>query len=355
MAALTLLILSLFLLLEEPTAVQRYNLRRYRQAYTHAASARERDSIRKEVLEAVPDMRVTAEQGEQQVRLWDNCCSDWVVEEVPGSTQRIHTQHLPPLEMHEVGNVRFLTSDDLPGYGNRDVYTTTLHYYPQLGTYKWLSPINVGSGVNTAADEYGVAAKQDTLFFRRRVGDTARGFQATPRVKLRSIVVSHSCPTTHFVYVDAFDCRSEMVGSFALSDAETMSLPENAETLHLRCCGSGSKRVFSRCAVNSAVLALEDTDVRTHQCAGGTMSALTGAGDVFGFSLYEDSSSAVSAFSEVAELVLFNTDVHAKLHIETLPNMLEPQIAAFANELSKRGIAVVLSVATKNKVTVSIR
>ncbi|RPI66317.1 MAG: hypothetical protein EHM43_11575, partial [Ignavibacteriae bacterium] len=89
------------------SGLQDANLYRMREAWVRAQTQQEKDSIRKDVLDAMPDGRVNAEYGQEQVQLWDLCCSLWNVQELFGEDGRVDKSELPKFSMRTIDGVMF--------------------------------------------------------------------------------------------------------------------------------------------------------------------------------------------------------------------------------------------------------
>ncbi|MCX6140520.1 MAG: hypothetical protein NTX15_06810 [Candidatus Kapabacteria bacterium] len=369
---LSLLIASfLTLAADGPTAEQQaVNLYRFREAYVKATLPSVRDSIRQEVLHAIPDLRVDQEHGAQQVQLWDACCSMWDVVEMFEPAGHVEAASLPKLSMYEVDGVAFYRSDTafnqsndtmytssnaLPGFGGVDVYFSPLHYYAVIDEFRWIGPYNYGDGINTGADEFGLRREDTTMTFFRAANGTVRKYRATPRTVLRNVEMDHTCTSTSFVYLNVLDCRDLLVGSLVFDDGTRNVLPPTSATLQFRCCQDASPRTFIRCNVSVGTLSLQDTDIRTHQCKSSGVTSAKGGEQVFGFSIFEDLMSAETAFRSVVSEYVVGVTAPTYVRIERAPGHLTQQIDDLVRLLTSRRIKVDVLVSSDARTTIALR
>ena len=365
---LSILIASfLTLAADGPTAEQQaVNLYRLRVAYGKATEQSVRDSIRQEVLHAIPDLRVDQEHGAQQVELWDACCSMWNVVEIFEDAADVKARTLPKLTMYEVDGVEFYRSDTtynethdtmylasnaLPGLGGVDVYFSPLHYYAIIKQFKWLSPYNYGDGINTGADEFGLTKEDTTLTFFRASNGTVRKYRATPRTIVRNVEMDLACSATSYIYLNILNCQDVMVGSFVFDNYSTNSLPQTAATLQFRCCKDAQPRTFVRCNVAVNTLALRDTDIRTHHCTSSGITSVKGGDQVFGFSVYEDPESSATAVRSVIREMFEGASVPLRVRIERNPGYLTEQFDELLRVFSARGVSVDVEPSTSPRMT----
>ncbi len=328
------------------------NLTRYREAYTKETRPHVRDSIRQEVLHAIPDMRVGQEHGEQQVQLWDDCCPLWDVVEV--SEVDAVTPNVTDTSYCPTKDTMYLTSNALPGYGGTDVYYSPYHFYPQIKEFRWLAPYNIGQEVNTSADEFGLRWEDTTLTFYRNTNNVAHKYRAIPRIVIQDVVIDYTCASTNFIYLNVLDCRNAFIGSYVCEDEWSTSLPSTATTLHFRCCNNASPRTFTRCTVRTSTLTLRETDIRTHECSSDGIHNSKRGELVFGFSVHEDQASATAAFqSVVSHIVGNNPPTHVR--IERAPNHLTQQLNELLNILSARKIHVEVVASTEPRTTIALQ
>lgn len=367
---LSLLIASfLTLAADGPTAEQQaVNLYRLRVAYGKATEQSVRDSIRQEVLHAIPDLRVDQEHGAQQVELWDACCSMWDVVEIFEDAADVKARTLPKLTMYEVDGVEFYRSDTtyneahdtmylasnaLPGLGGVDVYYSPLHYYAVIKQFKWLSPYNYGDGINTGADEFGLTKEDTTLTFFRASNGTVRKYRATPRTIVRSVEMDLACSATSYIYLNILNCQDVMVGSFVFDNYSTNTLPQTAATLQFRCCKDAQPRTFVRCNVAVNTLALRDTDIRTHHCTSSGITSVKGGDQVFGFSVYEDPESSETALRTVISEMFEGGSAPTHVRIERVSGHLTEQIDELLNVLAMRKVNVDVSSSGSTRTTIA--
>lgn len=335
------------------SGLQDANLYRMREAWVRAQTQQEKDSIRKDVLDAIPDGRVNAEYGQEQVQLWDLCCSLWNVQELFGEDGRVDKSELPKFSMRTIdgvtfyespstmspsGDTAYLASNRLPGYGGIDIQFSTEKYFPNLQRKIWLAPSNIGRDINTGADEYGVAFEDSTMTFLREIDGVVRKFRASPRDVVRDVEVNRTCPLSGYVTVNVRDCRDNFTTSIAFEDSIRMDLPLNAKTLEFRCKGTARPRIFVRCDVTTHTLTLRDTDIRTHLCLHDGITTQQHGVYEFGFSIYEDAASAEAAFTEVMHELLSVADTRSTVVITQVPKHLDDLITEMKNRLRTRGI-----------------
>lgn len=332
-------VVVLLLLMLVGSGHQDANLYRMREAWVRAQTQQEKDSIRKEVLDAIPDRRVNAEYGQEQVQLWDLCCSLWDVQELFGEAGKVQKKDLPKFSVLKIDGVTFyetastmspnkdtavLASNRLPGYGGIDIQFSTEKYFPNLGRKKWLAPSNIGRDINTGADEFGAKYEDSTLTFLREVDGVVRKFRATPRSVVHDIEVNRTCAMSGYVIVNVRDCRDNMISSIAFEDSVVMDMPPNAKTLEFRCRGTSRPRVFVRCDVTTRTLTLRDTDIRTTLCLHDGITTQHNGITEFGFSIYEDAASSEAAFRDVMDEVSRYLDKQHNIVIDQVPGHLDP-------------------------------
>lgn len=369
---LSLLIASFITLAADgPTAGQQaVNLYRLRVAYGKATEQSVRDSIRQEVLHAIPNLRVDQEHGAQQVELWDACCSMWDVVEVFEDAAHVGASTLPKLTMYEVDGIEFYRSDTtynqahdtmylasnvLPGLGGVDVYYLPLHYYAFIKQYKWLSPYNYGDGINTGADEYGLTKEDSTLTFFRATNGTVRKYRATPRTIVRNVELDLTCSNTSYIYLNILNCRDVAVGSLVFDNASQNTLPQETATMQFRCCKDAQPRTFVRCNVAVNTLSLLDTDIRTHHCRSSGITTVKGGEQVFGFSVYEDPVSSETALRTVISEMFEGGSAPTRIRIERVPGHLTQQIDELLNVLAMRKVKVDVSSSDKARTTIALK
>ncbi len=369
---LSLLIASLLTLAADgPTAEQQaVNLYRLRVAYGKATEQSVRDSIRQEVLHAIPNLRVDQEHGAQQVELWDACCSMWDVVEVFEDAAHVGASTLPKLTMYEVDGIEFYRSDTtfnrtsdtmylasnvLPGLGGVDVYFSPLHYYAIINQFKWLSPYNYGDGINTGADEFGLRKEDSTLTFFRATNGTVRKYRATPRTIVRNVELDLTCSNTSYIYLNILNCRDVMIGSLVFDNASQNTLPQETATMQFRCCKDAQPRTFVRCNVTVNTLSLFDTDIRTHHCRSSGITTVKGGEQVFGFSVYEDPVSSETALRTVISEMFEGGSAPTRIRIERVPGHLTQQIDELLNVLAIRKVKVNVSSSDKARTTIALK
>lgn len=346
------------------------NLYRMREAWVRAQTQQEKDSIRKEVLDAIPDRRVNAEYGQEQVQLWDLCCSLWDVQELFGEAGKVQKKDLPKFSVLKIDGVTFyetastmspnkdtavLASNRLPGYGGIDIQFSTEKYFPNLGRKKWLAPSNIGRDINTGADEFGAKYEDSTLTFLREVDGVVRKYRATPRNVVHDIEVNRTCAMSGYVIVNVRDCRDNMISSIAFEDSVTMDMPPNAKTLEFRCRGTSRPRVFVRCDVTTRTLTLRDTDIRTTLCLHDGITTQHNGITEFGFSIYEDAASSEAAFRDVMIEILNNASPNTIVVINRVPGHLQEPLSEFGQLLVRAGIQVSTMESTEPRTTLVLQ
>lgn len=346
------------------------NLYRMREAWVRAQTQQEKDSIRKEVLDAIPDLRVSAEYGQEQVQLWDLCCSLWDVQELFGEAGKVKKSDLPKFSVRKIDGVTFyetasvmspnndtavLASNRLPGYGGIDIQFATEKYFPNLGRKKWLAPSNIGRDINTGADEYGAKYEDSTLTFLREIDGVVRKYRATPRSVVRDIEVNRTCDQSGYVVVNVRDCRNNFTTSIAFEDSIQMDLPLNAKTLEFRCKGTSRPRVFVRCDITTRILTLRDTDIRTQLCMHDGITSQHHGTYEFGFSIYEDAASSEAAFRDVMHELMSVVDATSAVVITQIPGHLDEEINDLIELLNKRSINTTRAIATSERTTLRIQ
>lgn len=345
-------------------------LYRMREAWVKAQTQQVKDSIRKEVLDAIPDLRVSAEYGQEQVQLWDLCCSLWDVQELFGEAGKVRKTDLPKFSVRKIDGVTFyetpsvmppkkdtivLASNRLPGYGGIDIQFSTEKYFPALGRKKWLAPSNIGRDINTGADEYGAKYEDSTLTFMREVDGVVRKFRATPRDIVRDIEVNRTCSQSGYVIVNVRDCRDNMISSIAFEDSVAMDFPPTARTLEFRCRGTVRPRIFLRCDVTTRLLTLRDTDIRTTLCAHDGITSHIEGHHEFGFSIYEDAASAEAAFHDVMQELSRTATASDTVRISQIPEHMESSIQELEQLLRTRGIQTQKERSTDTRTTLVLQ
>ena len=139
------------------------NLYHLRHAYIKA-NAEERDSIIQAIRNGIPDGTISAQNGEEQIKLFELSCSMWDVEEVKGAAGVVDIATLGSYSIDAIDGVGFMTSvgvngstcdttyfstNYLPGYGGLDVFYSEWFYYPTQKIWVWQVPTNLGGDINT--------------------------------------------------------------------------------------------------------------------------------------------------------------------------------------------------------------
>lgn len=346
------------------------NLYRMREAWVRAQTQQEKDSIRKEVLDAIPDLRVRAEYGQEQVQLWDLCCSLWDVQELFGEAGKVKKSDLPKFSVRKIDGVTFyetasvmsphndttvLASNRLPGYGGIDIQFSTQKYSPLHKRLVWLAPSNIGRDINTGADEYGAKYEDSTLTFLREVDGVVRKYRATPRSVVRDIEVNRTCDQSGYVVVNVRDCRNNFTTSIAFEDSIQMDLPINAKTLEFRCKGTSRPRVFVRCDITTRILTLRDTDIRTQLCMHDGITSQHHGTYEFGFSIYEDAASSEAAFRDVMHELMSVVNNSSALNIKYVPGQFDQLLEELESALQHFGVEVNKKIAQDARTTLVLQ
>jgi hypothetical protein len=361
---------------EEQDAV----LFRYRQSYTSATTAAERDSIKQEIRWAIQDARIDAGRGQEQLQLWELCCSDWMVRELgegdsgtatlptlsangKTSTWSVDvvrtadtTEDVTLLTSDHVqsrdGNTVFLASNRYPGYGGIDLYTSDCHHYVFQGVYRWLYPRNLGKDVNTGADEYDLRLTSGGFTFARRENGVERLFEATPRSIVNSVSVTETCAGEPVIIMNVRNCEGRFTTSVGFDEWTVARLPIDAQTLSFKCCARGVERRFKRCEVTIDRLTLEDIDIRTHDCNASATLTQHHEAVRFGISIYEDAGSINAALASITESC--SAYPSATVTISTVPGHLGSALTDFVDHLLVRGLSVVLAPVSGQRTVIDV-
>jgi len=349
---------------------QDVQLYRYREAWAKTSLQHVKDSIRQEVLDAIPDLRVNNEHGQEQVNLWDQCCSLWDVVEIFGEAGSIDSSDLPSFSMRMVDGVAFYqsvntmaptrdtvfnASNRYPGFGGIDIYFAESFYYPAVGIEKWLGLLNIGQDVNTGADEFGLRREDSTYTFLRLINGYVRKYRATQRTVVKDVQVTTLCSNSNTVIMNVIDCRDAFISSVGFESGVRTTLPPTAKLLNFSCCGNKQPRVFVRCEVTMRALVLRDTDIRTHFCFHDGITTHAGGEQEFGFSVYENQLSAEAALQEIGTELLKSASPASTITVCQVPGHLQQPINELTRKCQLRGITVKTTISQDSRTTITLQ
>lgn len=333
------------------TIQQTRELVRLRDAWASATPS-ERLELRKQLAELATLGAVDAGRAQEQLGLWDACCTLWdVVPTAPpkahSRTQRVGKQIVStpcgPMPYADNVSVRasrdsmWFTSSSWPGYGGKDIYVSSCHFYPVQRVHRWLEPTNLGLGLNSEADEELVALSGPGLLFERTHNGKTQLLFATPRAIVQSISIASNNVHRPVIIATMYNCKNDLCASIGFDNRVAVAVPADARTIHIRCCWRGEPRVFNRCDIPTRQLALTENDVRTHDCFESAGITTHDAEHEYSISVYEDELSAQQALNRIREIC---EQGKPKVVIHAVPGHIELAIQGFVRTLQSIGVHV---------------
>ena len=366
-----------------------------REAYAASTSPVVKDSIRQELRWAIQDARVHVARGQEQLQLWDLCCSEWKIDprpktqdprpraqdpgpktQDPSTTYEplpttYHspptTYHLPPTTHHlpptfltsshvqsEDGNVLYNASNRYPGFGGMDIYRVDCMHYSIINEARWLPPKNLGLGINTGADEYDVEPTPGGFLFRRLENGVEQVYEATPRNVVHAVAMQHTCEGEPVIIMNVRNCNNVFTTSVGFEEGVACPLPIDAAKLTFKCCARGVKREFVRCDITVRELSLEDVDIRTHDCREVAATTQSTGRTRFGICIYETEESGKRALDAIIDHCLSMAFPGRTIRIHHAPGHLSEAIADVVDLLEAGGIDVDVIETTEARTVIEI-
>lgn len=337
--------------LSRETADQAAYLKQYREMWVDAGP-NERAAIVETVRNAIVNGYVQGDRAEEQLKLWASCCERWTVSAIPPPAdfnQPVFNRWYQRMAASEPAGVhdslfsindheRWFSSSRLPGYGGIDIYVSTYQFFPFVPVWKWLDPTNAGLGLNTPADEVITGITNEGVQFVRVSGEKQEWFLARPLPMTQQVSVLSNATTHLSITMQARGCDGEVRGYVGFDNSTVYQVPEEVTHFRFRCGTEPIVRSFSRCTIQSAELQLRDFELSTKPAVHSTATlTMIMECDTFGFSVYEDDSSAERAMLYVAD----NCLQHAQhVNLVQYPGHLEPVFNSVRRELIEAGITV---------------